>query len=246
MSGSKKNNQGIRLQKYLSSCGIASRRACEEIIAEGRVKVNRKTVTQPGVSVYPGDEVTVDGNKAAPREKYYFALNKPKGYLSSNYDPHHRLFARDLIDIPDRNVLFHVGRLDLYSTGLILYTNDGEFANKLMHPSYEAEKEYRVSTREKISAKDIDSCLKGVQLNCGIVYNIKRYTFVSEREILLVLTEGKNREIRNLFNHFGYTITSLHRMRIGPIQLGNLQPGRYKEIKRDVVQQVLNYVVKKE
>lgn len=243
MNGLKKNNP-VRLQKYLASCINLSRRGCEALIAEGRVAVNGERITAPGVKVSREDRITVDGRPAVPQERYYYMLNKPRGYLSSNYDPHHTLFARDLIDVPAQKMLFHVGRLDLQSTGLMIFTNDGEFAQKIQHPSFGVEKEYFVRTAEKFLQKDLKKSLKGVQLSDGIVYNIKRYTPVSDREVRLVLTEGKNREIRNLFAYFGYTVDVLHRIRIGSVELGDLKPGRYREIEGDVVQEILHHVGK--
>ena len=133
--------EGERLQKYLARAGVASRRRSEDLVREGRVRVNRRVVTEMGLRVGPGDEVTVDGRPVRLAERrVYYALNKPPGYLSTAYDEHGRPTVLDLV--PDRERIYPVGRLDLDSEGLILLTNDGELANRLLHPRYEVEREY--------------------------------------------------------------------------------------------------------
>ena len=132
----------IRLQAYLAKCGCGSRRYCEQLIADGRVMVNNKTIREMGVKVNENDIVQVDTETVEVVDKsYYIALNKPKGYVCTNFDPNETKYARELIGIRDQNLLFNVGRLDRDSNGLILFTNDGDFANKIMHPSQEIEKE---------------------------------------------------------------------------------------------------------
>ncbi len=145
----------IRLQSYLAKCGMGSRRGCETLIVEGRVMVNNKVVTELGTRVAEDDIVYADGILTEPSEKaFYFALNKPKGFVCTNYDPNETAYARDLIDVPERNLLFNIGRLDKDSQGLILFTNDGDFANRIMHPSSETEKEYIVKTNLDIIKKE--------------------------------------------------------------------------------------------
>ena len=131
----------IRLQSYLAKCGAGSRRSCETLITEGRVTVNNKVVTELGTKVNENDIVYVDDVLAEPEEQaYYFVLNKPRGYVCTNFDPNETAYARDLIDVPQKNLLFNVGRLDKDSQGLIIFTNDGDFANHVTHPSSETEK----------------------------------------------------------------------------------------------------------
>ncbi|MBQ7281915.1 MAG: rRNA pseudouridine synthase, partial [Spirochaetales bacterium] len=191
----------IRLQSYLAKCGAGSRRSCETLITEGRVTVNNKIVTELGTKVNENDIVYVDDVLAEPEEQsYYFVLNKPRGYVCTNYDPNETAYARDLIDIPQRNLLFNVGRLDKDSQGLIIFTNDGDFANLVMHPSSETEKEYIVKVDQDIIKKDMDDAYRGLIQP----YRIKSYKLLSKREVSVVLTEGKNREIRNLFDMMGY------------------------------------------
>ena len=222
----------IRLQSYLAKCGMGSRRGCETLIVEGRVMVNNKVVTELGTRVAEDDIVYADGILAEPSEKaFYFALNKPKGFVCTNYDPNETAYTRDLIDVPERNLLFNIGRLNKDSQGLILFTNDGDFANRIMHPSSETEKEYIVKTNLDIIKKDMDDAYRGLVKP----YKIKNYKILSKREVSVVLTEGKNREIRNLFNILGYEVRSLTRIRIGEVLLGNLQSGQYRKLNKNEI-----------
>ncbi|MBR1583545.1 MAG: rRNA pseudouridine synthase [Spirochaetales bacterium] len=223
----------IRLQSYLAKCGAGSRRSCETLITEGRVMVNNKVVTELGTKVNENDIVYVDATLAEPSEQsYYFVLNKPRGFVCTNYDPNETAYARDLIDIPERNLLFNVGRLDKDSQGLIIFTNDGDFANTVMHPSSETEKEYIVKTDIDILKKDMDDAYRGLVKP----YKIKSYNLLGKREVSVVLTEGKNREIRNLFDILGYQVKKLTRIRIGDVQLGDLQSGHYRRMTKAEIQ----------
>ncbi|MBR0520567.1 MAG: rRNA pseudouridine synthase [Spirochaetales bacterium] len=226
----------IRLQSYLAKCGAGSRRSCETLITEGRVTVNNKIVTELGTKVNENDIVYVDDVLAEPEEQsYYFVLNKPRGYVCTNYDPNETAYARDLIDIPQRNLLFNVGRLDKDSQGLIIFTNDGDFANLVMHPSSETEKEYIVKVDQDIIKKDMDDAYRGLIQP----YRIKSYKLLSKREVSVVLTEGKNREIRNLFDMMGYEVKKLTRIRIGDVLLGDLQSGKFRRMSRQEIQSLL-------
>ncbi len=217
----------VRLQSYLAKSGMGSRRSCESLITEGRVRVNNKVVTELGTKVNEDDIVYVDDVLAEPAERtYYFALNKPRGFVCTNHDPNETAYARDLIDIPERNLLFNVGRLDKDSQGLIIFTNDGDFANTVMHPSSETEKEYIVQTDRDIEKKDLDDAYRGLVMP----YRIKSYKLISKREASVVLTEGKNREIRNMFDLLGYEVKRLVRIRIGDVELGDLQSGQFRKL----------------
>ncbi|MDY4609412.1 MAG: pseudouridine synthase [Sphaerochaetaceae bacterium] len=231
----------IRLQSYLAKSGCGSRRSCEQLISSGRVKVNTKRVTELGTKVTEEDVVQVDDQLVEPSDRtYYFALNKPKGYVCTNYDPNEDRYARDLIDIPDRNLLFHIGRLDKESTGLILFTNDGDVAQKIMHPSNEIEKEYLVNTGDTIRREDMEEALRGVYIDIPKPYRIKRFELQTKRWARIVLTEGKNREIRKIFSYYGYDVKQLTRVRIGCIELGDLKPGEYRQLTKDEVAALLS------
>ncbi|MCF0261374.1 MAG: rRNA pseudouridine synthase [Sphaerochaetaceae bacterium] len=227
----------IRLQSYLAKCGAGSRRSCEGLITAGRVSVNNKIVTELGTKIDENDIVYVDDVLAEPSDNtYYFALNKPRGYVCTNYDPNETAYARDLIDIAERNLLFNVGRLDKDSQGLILFTNDGDFANLIMHPSSETEKEYIVKVDRDLLKKDMDDAYRGLVKP----YRIKSYKLISKVEVSVVLTEGKNREIRNLFSLMGYEVKKLTRIRIGKVELGNLASGQYRRLTKMEVKSLID------
>ncbi len=229
----------IRLQSYLAKCGVGSRRFCETLIQSGRVKVNNRVVTQQGVKVEKEDVVYVDDTLAEPEERtYYILLNKPRGYVCTNYDPNETSYARDLINIVDRTVLFNVGRLDKDSQGLIIFTNDGDFANRVMHPSSGIEKEYLVKTDRPIVKKDMDDMFRGLVKP----YRIKSYMLKSSNEVTVVLTEGKNREIRNMFDAKGYVVKKLMRIRIGSIVADGLEIGKCRKLTSAEVNSLLKQV----
>lgn len=226
----------IRLQSYLAKCGVGSRRGCEELITQGRVMVNNRKVTELGTKVNEDDIVYVDDMLAEPEERnYYYALNKPRGYVCTNYDPNETAYARDLIDVPEKSLLFNVGRLDKDSQGLILFTNDGDFANLIMHPSSETEKEYIVRTDLEILKNDMGDAYRGLIRP----YRIKSYRILGKRDASVVLTEGKNREIRNMFEAMGYEVKRLTRIRIGHIELGELGLGKYRKLTKSEVNSLI-------
>jgi pseudouridine synthase len=230
----------VRLQVYLAKCGVGSRRSCEALIAEGRVSVNNKTVREMGVKVSENDIVQVDLETVEPNDKlYYFALNKPRGFVCTNYDPNEDRYARDLIQIRDQNLLFNVGRLDKDSMGLILFTNDGDFAQKVTHPRFEIEKEYLVHTSENINEADLMEAVKGVYIDLKVPYRIKSFEMQSKSWVKVILTEGKNREIRKIFSYLGYDVKSLTRVRIGCITLGELAVGDYRALTKKEIDGLL-------
>ena len=228
----------MRLQAYMAKCGVASRRASEELISSGRVMVNNRTVREMGVKVNEDDIVQVDGETIELSEKlYYIALNKPRGYVCTNYDPNEDRYARDLIAIRDNRLLFNVGRLDKDSTGLLLFTNDGDFANRMMHPRYEIEKEYIVKLDRNVDIEDLNRALDGLYIDMPTPYRIKRYDLIPRTKdyIRVTLTEGKNREIRKIFSFLNYDVKSLTRIRIGCVELGDMQPGEWRNLREDEI-----------
>lgn len=236
------DSQALRLQVYMAKCGVGSRRHCEELISQRRVMVNNRVVDQMGVKVTPEDIVQVDGETIEPVDKvYYIALNKPRGYVCTNYDPNEERYARDLIMIRDQNLLFNVGRLDKDSNGLILFSNDGDFANRVTHPRNEIEKEYVVHLDRKADVEDLKKALKGLYIDLPQPYRIKSYSFIPQRKdyIRVVLTEGKNREIRKIFSFLGYEVKGLTRVRIGCIELGSLQPGEFRNLSKKEIEGLL-------
>ena len=230
----------IRLQVYMAKSGCGSRRFCETLITSGRVTVNMKTVTELGTKVGEDDVVMVDHQLIEVSDRtYYYALHKPRGYVCTNYDPNEKLYARDLINIPDKNLLFHIGRLDKESSGLILFTNDGDVAQKIMHPSHQIEKEYLVSCTSEVRREDLEQALKGIFIDIKQPYKIKKFEVLSKKWVRIILTEGKNREIRKIFSYFGYDIKQLVRMRIGCIELGNLEPAQYRSVSSSEIDALL-------
>lgn len=229
----------LRLQVYMAKCGVGSRRFCESLIEQGRVMVNNRTIKEMGVKVGPADVVQVDGETIEPVDNvYYIALNKPHGYVCTNYDPNEDKYARSLITIRDQHLLFNVGRLDKDSNGLIIFSNDGDFANKVTHPRNQIEKEYVVHLDRKPQVEDLKKALQGLYIDMSQPYRIKSYEFIPQRRdyIKVVLTEGKNREIRKIFSFLGYEVKGLTRIRIGCIELGSLQPGEFRNLSRKEIE----------
>jgi 23S rRNA pseudouridine2605 synthase len=211
----------VRLQVYLARAGVASRRASEELIAGGRVTVNGRKITAPGEKVLPGDEVLLDGKPVkAENRLLYLVLNKPPLYICSSFDPQGRPLALDLLPpCPER--LYSVGRLDYHSSGLIIFTNDGKFAALAGHPSAEIEKEYLVDSTVPIPERAVEEFARGLVIE-GILYRARSVHKIGRKTIRVVLVEGKNREIRKVFSHFHLHPERIHRVRIGPVSLGEL------------------------
>lgn len=224
------NKSEIRLQVYLAHCGVASRRASEQIILDGRVCVNGNVVTELGTKVTEKDEVTVDGNVIHLEEKKrYILLNKPAGYVCSSADEKGRQVAADLLKEKYTERLYNVGRLDMYSKGMILFTNDGDFAAKLSHPSSQIEKEYIVETSQNIPEDFPSKFEKGIRIE-GVFYKCKKCEILKPRKVKIVLIEGKNREIRTVLESQNIGTKSLVRVRIGNVKLDELKPGESREL----------------
>jgi 23S rRNA pseudouridine2605 synthase len=220
-----------RLQKLLAHAGIASRRSCEEYILKGRVSVNGQIVRELGTRVDPRkDRVEVDGQRVQVETPVYLAVNKPKGYVSTNSDPSGRPRVVDLVpEIPQR--VYSVGRLDEMSVGLVLLTNDGELANKLTHPKFGIEKIYRVIVAGHPSREVLDQLVEGVWLAEGKARakHVRSAGQKGDATILeMVLAEGKNREVRRMLAKLGHKVMSLTRVAVGPIALKGLKPGQYR------------------
>lgn len=235
----KKEKNEIRLQSFLSHCGVASRRASEKIILEGRVSVNGKIVTELGTKVFPNDEVFVDGKKVKLEEsKRYVLLNKPAGFVCSSADEKNRLTAVSLLRDKYKERLYNVGRLDMYSKGMILFTNDGDFAAKLSHPSSQIEKEYIVETSQNVTDDFCKNFEKGIRVDDKF-YKCVSCKILKPRKIDIVLIEGKNREIRNVLDSQNIGTKSLVRVRIGSLKLGDLKPGDFRDLSENEVKNLL-------
>jgi len=217
----------VRLAKFLAHGGIASRRAAERIVAAGRVTVAGEVVTDPARDVGEGGEVRVDGNLVGAEPREVWAVNKPVGVVSTAREPGGGRAVVELVHTDAR--LYPVGRLDAESTGLLLLTNDGELANRLTHPRYEVPKSYRVELRRPPSEGDLRRLASGVELDDGPTApaEVRR---LGEREIEIVLREGRNRQVRRMAEAVGNRVAALRRVRFGPIELGDLAEGRARRL----------------
>lgn len=228
-----KSVEGIRLQKVLANAGVASRRVCEELIIEGRVKVNGKKVTELGTRIDPAvDKVTVNGNAVQlDASKVYLALNKPEGVISTMRDEHGRPDLHQYTVNYER--VFNVGRLDAETTGLLLLTNDGDLAHKLAHPSFDVSKLYWARVKGEIGQNDLDKLLKGFELEDGLAKADKARLLDAAKDesiVEIVLHSGKNRIVRRMFDHIGFPVVGLVRKQFGPIQLGAMKMGQVREL----------------
>lgn len=223
-----------RLNKYLAHAGLGSRRHCEDLIRGGRVALDGRVVHELGTRVVPGQKVTVDGKEVQAEHLVYWLVNKPRGYLCTNSDPAGRPRAIDLIPHVGQRV-YTVGRLDEDSEGLLLLTNDGEMANRLMHPRYGVFKTYLVQVAGAPSREEVQQLLKGVYLSEGLVRarSVKRIKKQGESTWLqIVLSEGKNREIRRMLARMEHKVIRLKRIGLGPLHLGHLGVGKNRPVSR--------------
>jgi 23S rRNA pseudouridine2605 synthase len=226
------SSDSVRLQLYMARCGVASRRASERIIESGRVTVNGLVVTELGTRVGREDNVEVDGRVIKPEVHHvYVALNKPRRYVCSASDPEGRPLAGDLLLPHFEERLFSVGRLDFLSSGLIIYTNDGEFARAVAHPSAGIEKEYRVDTQQPVPEPLLQAYKAGIEVD-GERYKLRSYRYRGPRTVVLTLVEGKNREIRRVLASSHIGVRKIHRTRIGILKIGGIPEGQYRPLTR--------------
>ncbi|WP_028709351.1 pseudouridine synthase [Propionicicella superfundia] len=238
---------GVRLQKVLAEAGIASRRASEILIAEGRVEVNGKLVTEQGRRVDPmADVIRVDGSRVPPPQRHlYLVLNKPRGVVSTMSDPEGRRAIGDLLGKHRHERLFHVGRLDADTEGLLLLTNDGEFGHRLAHPSYEVTKTYLAQVEGLLTAKTVRRLEKGVTLEDGPVRpdQVRVVEKSAHRTLVrVVLHEGRNRIVRRMFDAVGHPVARLSRIAIGPVRLGTLKEGATRPLTREELGALMDLV----
>ncbi len=230
----------MRLQKYLAQAGVASRRRCEEMIAQGRVAVNGAVITEMGVQVAQEDQVTVDGQPVQPEEKLYYILyHKPVGEVSTASDPEGRRTVLDRFkDFPAR--LYPVGRLDYDSEGLLLLTNDGELTQRMLHPRGEVDKTYLARVDGDVSMEAIRTLRGGVVLDgrsTPAQVRVIRETDV-ETVLLVTIHEGRNRQVRRMLEAVGRRVLMLRRVRFGPLELGALKRGEWRELSAEEVSRI--------
>lgn len=234
----------IRLQKFLADAGVASRRASEQIILAGRVRVNGEPVLLLGSKVDPvHDEVVVDGKPVRSKRKLHLALNKPRRCVCSRKDESGRATIYELLPAEWRASLYSVGRLDYDTEGLIFLTNDGEFALRLTHPRYGVRKKYLVAVEGRVDEEMLGRFKRGVW-HQGETLKTERSWLISSGStgsvVELELAEGKNREVRRLFESQGLTIKRLQRIQIGKIKLGELKPGRWRALTAPEIKTLLS------
>ncbi|MCL5773068.1 MAG: rRNA pseudouridine synthase [Firmicutes bacterium] len=220
-----------RLHKFLARCGAASRRECEKIISQGRVRVNGKTIIEPGFTVDPEkDKIFLDEKILKPEEKIYIILFKPRGCVSTVKDPQNRLKVIDLLKGIKQRV-YPVGRLDYDSEGLLFLTNDGELANFMIHPRYEVEKVY-LAVLDNIPGKnDLERLQRGIMLDDGKT-SPSRVKVINEAAgkvlVEIRIHEGRKHQVKRMFEAAGRKVLNLKRVKMGPLELGRLKPGEYK------------------
>jgi len=227
----------MRLNKYLAHSGVAARRKADELIISGRVHVGGCKVTSPGIEIGEDDLVEVDGHPVEPLgDKVVYLLHKPAGLISSVTDQRGRSTVVDIIN--DRRRLYPVGRLDRDTTGALLITNDGELANLLTHPRYGVEKHYLAEVKGRLNPRTISQLGKGTTINGGMKIKARIEEAARSRWQTcyhLTLTEGKNREIKRLFRHFGLPLIKLHRSSFAGLSADGLSPGKYRRLRQTEV-----------
>ena len=233
-----------RLQKYLAECGVASRRKCEEYILQGKVKVNNKIITELGTKINPEkDKVTFEGKKVKKvNQKVYILLNKPIGYVTTAEEQFGRDKVLDLVKVKERIV--PVGRLDMYTSGALILTNDGEFVYKVTHPKHEITKTYTVTIHGIITKQEVEQLSNGVKIDDYITKPAKVKILKTDEEknisrIEITIHEGKNRQVRKMCEAIGKKVIALHRSKIGNIGVKDLKLGQWRYLKENEVKQLI-------
>ena len=229
-------NMEERLQKYLAECGIASRRKCEEYIIQGKVQVNGKTITKLGVKVNPEkDKITFEGKNVKQEErKVYILLNKPIGYVTTSDEQFGRDKVLDLVKVRERVV--PVGRLDMYTSGALILTNDGDFVYKVTHPKHEIRKTYTVTVKGIIKNEEVEQLRKGVKIDDYTTRPAKVKILKTDEEkdisrLEITIHEGKNRQVRRMCESVGRRVIALHRSKIGNIGVKDIELGKWRYLK---------------
>ena len=229
-------NMEERLQKYLAECGIASRRKCEEYILQGKVQVNGKTITELGVKVNPEkDKITFEGKNVNQEErKVYILLNKPIGYVTTSDEQFGRDKVLDLVKVRERVV--PVGRLDMYTSGALILTNDGDFVYKVTHPKHEITKTYTVTVKGIIKNEEVEQLRKGVKIDDYTTRPAKVKILKTDEEkdisrLEITIHEGKNRQVRRMCESVGRRVIALHRSKIGNIGVKDIELGKWRYLK---------------
>ncbi len=225
-------SSGIRLNKYIANSGVCSRREADTYIEHGSVEVNGNLVTEMGYKVQPNDIVRFDGTSITPEQKKYILLNKPKNYITTMDDDRGRKTVMDLVSNASKERIYPVGRLDRNTTGLLLFTNDGELAKKLTHPKHDVRKLYHASLDKKLELKDLEK-LRGEVIIEGKKVFIDAVSYVDgqpKSEVGIEIHSGRNRIVRKIFEHLGYKVSELDRVIFAELTKRNLPRGRWREL----------------
>lgn len=219
----------IRLNRYIANAGVCSRREADNLITSGKIKVNGKVVTEMGFKVKKTDVVEYHGRKLKSETHQYVLLNKPKGFVTTTKDPHAKHTVMELISKACDERVYPVGRLDKETTGLLLFTNDGDLAKKLTHPSHKVRKIYQVELDKPITKDDFEKILKGVELDDGLA-TVNELAILSgdSQNLGVEIHMGKNRIVRRIFEHFGYNVKKLDRVMFASLTKKNLPRGKYR------------------
>ncbi len=229
----------MRLNRYLAQSGLCSRREADDYIAAGVVTVNGKVVTELGTKVMPTDEVKFNDTRIVGEKKVYLVLNKPKGYVTSNDDPHADKTVMDLVREGCTERIYPVGRLDKNSVGLLLFTNDGDLTKQLTHPSHKKKKIYQVSLNAPLTRADMDSIAQGITLEDGEIYaDAISYVKDDKTEVGVEIHSGRNRIVRRIFEHLGYTVQKLDRVYYAGLTKKNLKRGQWRFLTSDEVERL--------
>lgn len=223
----------VRINRFLARAGVASRREADTLVADGRVTINGEVVTELGTKVSPSDQVEFDGHPITPQTPVYILLNKPRDTITTKSDEKDRRTVMDLVDLPEHEkaALFPVGRLDRNTTGVLLLTNDGDLAHRLMHPRYEVEKLYVVKTLDSVKPDQIDSLREGIELEDGIAKADHAAYFGTDRKtIALQIHEGRNRQVRRMFEALGHEVKELDRTHYAGLDLTGLRRYRWRRL----------------
>ena len=236
------NSKLIRINKYISNSGICSRREADKLILKGKVYINNKKIKTLGIKISNQDVVKIDGRVISIEKKEYLLLNKPKNFITTLDDPENRKTVKDLIKGATKKRLFPVGRLDRNTTGLLIFTNDGDLSKKLTHPSYKIKKIYHITIDKPIELNDYKTIQNGFQLD-GDEIKVDRIAIIDEdkKNIGLEIHIGKNRIVRRIFEHFNYDVKKLDRVMIGTITKKNLKRGDWRFLKDSEIRLLKNF-----
>ena len=233
----KPESDEVRLNKFIANSGVCSRREADTYIQTGLVTVNGKIVTELGTKVAPGDDVRFNGERLKGEQKVYLVMNKPKNYVTTMSDPHATQTVMDLITkekCPER--VFPVGRLDKATTGVLLFTNDGPLAEKLMHPSYETRKIYQVDLDKNLKGSDFNAILEGIKLEDGEIHaDSLSYLDDDRSKVGIEIHSGRNRIVRRIFEHLGYKVRKLDRVYFAGLTKKNLKRGQWRFLTKEEV-----------